>query len=528
MLALAHTLVSEGFYDTGFVSRYCTGFERFRPYLMGEADGQPKNAEWAAEITGVPAETLRQLARRMARTRTMLTLSWSAQRADHGEQPCWMIIVLAALLGQIGLPGGGFGIGYGAIDGLGHMRGNVPAPMLPVPPNPVAFAAPVAKVVDMLLNPGGDLDFNGKRWKYPDVRLLYWSGGNPFHHTPDLNRMLEAWRKPETIVVHEPWWTPAARYADIVLPAATMLERNDIGGSIWDSGFYAIRQAIEPRGEARSDFDIFRALSRRLDNSGQFDEGRDEMGWLRHLYDGARSKGAAKGVEIPSFDEFWRAGRVLFPTPEEPPVPFADFRADPVANALKTPSGKIELFSETIDGFGYAECPGHPIWLEPAEWLGGAGAARYPLHMISNQPKVRLHSQLEMTALSQGSKVAGREPITLHPEDAAARAIKAGDLVRVFNGRGSCLAGALLNGGIRRGVVQLSPGAWFDPVEPGRVGSLDRNGTANVLTRDGHTSPLAQCSVQQSTLVEVERYDGLAPPPGMFTPPSTVERARTG
>jgi biotin/methionine sulfoxide reductase len=148
--------------------------------------------------------------------------------------------------------------------------------------------------------------------------------------------------------------------------------------------------------------------------------------------------------------------------------------------------------------------------------------------MISNQPKVRLHSQLEMTSLAQGSKVAGREPITLNPDDAASRGIEAGDLVRVFNERGACLAGARLNADLLRGVVLLSTGAWFEPVEPGRVGSLERNGTANVLTRDGHTSPLAQCSVQQSTLVQVERYETAAPTTSYLTPPPTETRARAG
>src|SRR5258706_717040 len=126
--------------------------------------------------------------------------------------------------------------------------------------------------------------------------------------------------------------------------------------------------------------------------------------------------------------------------------------------------------------------------------------------MISNQPKVRLHSQLDMTPLSRSNKVAGREPIIMNPGDAQARGIGEGDVVRVFNDRGACLAGVRFNAGILPGVVQLSTGAWYDPAEPGRVGSLERHGNANMLTRDGQTSQLAQCGVQQSTLVQVERY----------------------
>ena len=118
LLALTHTLVSEGLHDRAFLSTHCTGFERVLPYLMGQSDGQPKDADWAAAITEVPAETIRALAQRMAATRTMLSCSWSLQRADHGEQPYWALILLAAALGQIGLPGGGFGFGYGSSTGI--------------------------------------------------------------------------------------------------------------------------------------------------------------------------------------------------------------------------------------------------------------------------------------------------------------------------------------------------------------------------------------------------------------------------
>ncbi|HZD26458.1 MAG TPA: molybdopterin-dependent oxidoreductase, partial [Alphaproteobacteria bacterium] len=137
MLGLAHTLFAEGLHDEGFLARYCTGFERFRPYLTGEADGQPKDAAWAAAITGLDAGTIRALARRMAGKRTLITLAWSLQRADHGEQPYWMAVTLAAMLGQIGLPGGGFGYGYGAVSAIGDHTARLTWPSLPQGENPV-------------------------------------------------------------------------------------------------------------------------------------------------------------------------------------------------------------------------------------------------------------------------------------------------------------------------------------------------------------------------------------------------------
>jgi biotin/methionine sulfoxide reductase len=164
------------------------------------------------------------------------------------------------------------------------------------------------------------------------------------------------------------------------------------------------------------------------------------------------------------------------------------------------------------------------VWLAPAEWLGGVRAERYPLHLVANQPARRLHSQLDMGAVSQASKVSGREPMRLNPEDAAERGISEGDVVRVFNDRGSCLAGAVLDRGIRRGVVQLSTGAWYDPEVRSDLGSMCVHGNPNVLTTDRPTSRLAQATTGQHALVEVERFDGRLPKVRAYDPPEPVLR----
>ncbi|MBM3224303.1 MAG: molybdopterin guanine dinucleotide-containing S/N-oxide reductase [Candidatus Tectomicrobia bacterium] len=522
MLGLAHTLLAEGLHDEAFLARYCVGFERFRSYLLGTTDGQPKDAAWAATITDLPANTIRQLARHMAAVRTMITVSWSIQRADHGEQPYWAAITLAAMLGQIGLPGGGVGFGYGATGGLGNAAARMPQPKLPTGTNRVKTFVPVARFADMLLNPGAAYDFNGQRLTYPDVRLVYWCGGNPFHKVQDLNKLLRAWQRPETIIIHEPWWTPAARRADIVLPCATTLERNDIGVSMFDGCYFAMQQAVAPVGDARSDYEVYSALATRLGFAEQFTEGRSEMDWVRHLYAEARQQAAQQQLELPPFEALWEAGTVNVPLPEHPPVLFGAFRQDPDANPLGTPSGRIEIFSKTIDSFGYDDCPGHPTWLEPAEWLGSAQTAQYPLHLLSNQPSARLHSQLDCSSLSRNAKVAGREALWLHPEDAAARGIRDGEVVRVYNARGACLAGAVVTEAIRPGVVQLATGAWFDPLDPAAPGSLDKHGNPNVLTLDKGTSKLGQCSSAQTVLVEVARVTETPPALSIFTPPAVL------
>lgn len=520
MLGIAHTLIAEGLHDRAFLDRYTVGFDIFARYVTGDSDGVPKSAEWASAICEIDPETMRALARRMARGRTMLCLAYSLQRADHGEQPMWMGITLAAMLGQIGLPGGGFGIGYGSMGTKGGRRAPAPLRAVPTGDNPTGSFIPVSRIADMLLHPGETIDFDGRRITYPDIRMVLWGGGNPFHHHQDLNRLLRAWRKPETILVMEPFWTPAARHADIVLPVASTLERNDISAGWFDRTVYAMRKAIDPIGESRSNFDIVAEIARRLGVHDAFTEGRDELGWVRFLYDALADQVGARHTPLPAFEAFWAAGEVVLPSDPAPHVMFGDFRNDPDAHPLATPSGRIEIFSETIASFGYADCAGHPLWMEPVEWLGSAKAARYGLHLISNQPTNRLHSQNDPSPHSLAAKTDGRETLTLHPADAAERGLAEGDTVRVFNDRGACLAGLRLSDRMRRGIARLPTGAWYDPAEPGRIGALDRHGNPNMLTIDKGTSSLAQAPAAHSALVEVERWDGGAMEVQAFEPPT--------
>jgi biotin/methionine sulfoxide reductase len=221
---------------------------------------------------------------------------------------------------------------------------------------------------------------------------------------------------------------------------------------------------------------------------------------LRHLYDGWRDRvdGGA-----PDFDTFWRAGRAPVPTPA-PGVLLERFRTDPDAHPLSTPSGRIELRSATVAAFGYDDCPGHPVWLEPTEWHGSARAAAYPLVLLANNPASRLHSQLDFGPHSVAGKVAGREPVRMHPRDAAARGLATGDAVRVFNDRGACLGGAVVDADMAPGVVQMSTGAWLSPVD-GVDPLLCATGNVNVLTPDVGASRLSQGCAGARALVEIAR-----------------------
>jgi biotin/methionine sulfoxide reductase len=520
MLAIAHVLATESLADRQFLARYCVGYERFERYLLGLDDGNPKSPEWASGICHLPAETLRQLARRMAASRTIVTVSWSLQRTEHGEQAPWMGLTLAAMLGQIGLPGGGFGHGYGSMNEPGLPPIRCRLPVLPQGINPVRTFIPVAAVSDMLLHPGEEFDYNGSRLTYPDIRCVYWAGGNPFHHHQNLARLRRALGRVDTLVVHDPYWTAMAKHADIVVPSTTAYERNDFSGSRNDPLLMAMPALAQPYAQSRNDYQAFAALADRLGFGAEFTEGRTEDQWLAHLY---RQWSADLDFAVPTFDEFWAAGSVRLPV-EDGLTLLADFRADPEGNRLGTPSGRIEIFSETIDGFGYDDCGGHPRWYAPAEWLGGQRAASYPLHLIANQPATRLHSQLDIGRTSQQSKIQGREPIRMNPHDAASRGLNAGDIVRVFNDRGSCLAGVVVDDAVRADVVQLPTGAWYDPEDPHDPDTMCVHGNPNVLTDDRGTSSLARGCTGAHVLVQVEKFTDTLPPVRAHEPPPLRRR----
>ncbi|MGD8485894.1 MAG: molybdopterin-dependent oxidoreductase, partial [Chloroflexota bacterium] len=463
MLGLAHTLVIEGRHDRPFLDRWCVGYPVFERYLLGQDDGQPKDAAWASAICAVPETTIIDLARRMAAGPTLITVAHGLQRAEHGEQPVWMAITLAAMLGHIGLPGAGFAYALGVFANIGEPPLAIDIPSMPQGRNPVRAFIPVARIADMLLQPGEPYAYDGRMLKYPHIRLVYWAGGNPFHHHQDLGRLADAFSRPDTIVVHEPYWTATARHADIVLPSTITLERNDIGASRNDPGVIAMQRVLPPRGEARDDYDIFARLASRLGREADFTEGRDVEEWIRYVFSGLQRQLADAGIEAPGFEEFWEAGELELPVREEVGGWLRRFRADPERHPLATPSGRIEIFSATIAAFEYADCPGHPTWLPADEWLGGELAASYPLQLIANQPAGRLHSQLDFGAASLARKVAGREIVRMHPVDAAARGIGQGDVVRLYNARGGCLAAAAIDEGLLPGCVQLPTGAWYDP-----------------------------------------------------------------
>ncbi|WP_424987031.1 molybdopterin-dependent oxidoreductase [Microbulbifer sp. S227A] len=516
LLALAHELVVTGRADEDFLATRTSGWPEWRAYLLGETDGAAKTADWAAPLCDIPADDIRALARALSESRSMVTVNWGLQRSDHGEQVIWAALGLACILGQIGKPGTGFGFGYGSTTPVGRPMRWIGWPSVSQGRNPIRDAIPVARIADMLLNPGAPYRFNGENRRYPDIRLVYWCGGNPFHHHQDLNRLRKAWTRPDTVIVQDHSWTATARHADIVLPATTPFERDDLMINRRDPSLIYMSKMHEPMGQALDDHEIFRRLSRHFGVEEAFTEGRDPESWLRHLW--ARAQGVAQenGFALPEYDSFRESGRFDVPDAFEEKVALDHFVADPEAHPLATESGRITLTNQTIAGLDLPDCPGQPRWLMPAETLLQAQADE--LHLVSGQPDTRLHSQNDRGSEAQSDKIAGREAASLHPETAARFGLAQGDVMRLWNARGACLAGVRLEPLLRRDCVALPTGAWFDP-QVVNGAQLEVHGNPNVLTLDKGCSELSQGNCAHTALVRIEKWTAPVPPLSVDRPP---------
>ncbi|MFA0615266.1 molybdopterin guanine dinucleotide-containing S/N-oxide reductase [Vibrio splendidus] len=535
LMGIAHTLVIKGKHDRTFIDKYTTGYDVFEDYLMGKEDGVVKDAQWASSVCGVPAKQLELLADIFSSNRTMLMAGWGIQRQQFGEQRHWMLVTLAAMLGQIGLPGGGFGFSYHYSNGGNPSRDAGVLPAMSASLGAVAGSDergwsatgkvinsfPVARIVEALENPGKAYKHNGHDRVFPDIKMIWWAGGGNFTHHQDTNRLIKAWQKPELVVISEIYWTAAAKHADIVLPITTSFERNDLTmtGDYSNQHLVPMKKAVEPQGEARNDFDVFADMAELLAPGGHevYTEGKTEMEWLYQFYKAAQQGGRAARVAMPNFSKFWEDNQLIemkWNDKNAKFVRYADFRENPIMNPLGTPSGKIEIFSRTIEGYKLDDCPPHPTWMEPTEYTGNAKDGE--LQLMTSHAAHRLHSQFNYAKIREEYAIADREPISIHPEDAKNRGIKTGDLVRAHNGRGQVLVGALVTDGIKQGSVCIHEGGWPDL---DKDTGLCKNGGCNVLTLDIPTSRLANGCAANSALVKIEKYTGPALELTAFDPP---------
>jgi len=480
LLAMAYVIVTEGLHDQAFLDRHVLGFDEahlpaeapagasFVSYLRGRVDGVSKTPEWAAAITGMPAETIRRLAIEYAsRKPAALHCGYAPGRTIHGEQFHRAAYALCAITGSVGTPGGNSGVSNGATG-----RGGIKS--LPFAPNPAK-----ARVATPLM---ADLLARGKSGGYPaDIKLVYSVGGDLFNQAPNVAKSMAAAEHLEFMVVHDHFMTPTARHADIVLPATTFWERNDVHTPWAGAGHYVIfmQQALAPMYECRNDFDICADLARRLGLEGYSDKSEEQ--WLREL----------TKETIDDFDTFRAQGLARLPAPDDA-VAFARSIRDPEGHPFTTPSGKIEIYSTVLaakpDPYGLGAIPAIPTWIPDPE------EGSHPLRLLTPKSRARTHSIHDNQPILSR---ADRDDVWIHPADAAARGIKDGQPVRVFNERGATVLPARVTDRIAPGCVSIKEGAWFTPDARGE----DTKGCANVLTGD-RASPAAAATFN-STFVDI-------------------------
>lgn len=467
MAAILYTLIARGLVDRGFVERYSHGFGELEAYIMGRSDGVPKTPKWAEGICGVPAKVIVGLAERYGATHpTALIPGLSIQRTIGGEEAIRMAIALQTATGNLGVPGGSSGA---------LAFGTLPFPKMPqigVPPNPAKASIPVYLWADAVLD--------GRRGGFPtDVKAIYNVGGDYVAQGADTKKVIRAYESVEFSVCHDRFLTPTARYCDVVLPATTFLERNDIVTPSSGRHMLFSNKVAEPVGESRNDYDIFCGLAERLGFLNAFSEGRDEEAWLRHF---------AAESEVGDLDEFRRRGIYFGDT--KPRVAFSDFIADPAKNPLATPSGKVQLLSEP-----YSAAGGTP--LPEVRFLQTAPG--YPLRLVSPKSRYRVHSQNSNIPWFRE-----REPhrLWIHPEDAIVRGLSDSDVVRVTSPEGEVTTRVQVTGDIMRGVVCLQEGVWPELDAAG----VDRVGAVNILTSTEPTRP-SMASRTHSVTVQVRRAE---------------------
>jgi len=474
MIAMAHVMITESLYDERFIKTHTHGFEEFADYVLGKEDGLAKTPEWAQEITGARSEVIQALARDYATVKpAALIAGWAPGRSAYGEQYQRAASVLSAMSGNIGITGGYAAGGVGRVP-MGFLK-----EVLPVPGDlsPKVHISDVYKAL-----------IEGKSGGYPcDIKLLYVVGCNLLNQFLNVNKGIEALKRPEFIVIHERFMTPTARFADLVLPVTTSMEGEDIGQPWSGSPYFTfLNKAIDPLPETKSDLEIFSELARRLGIKGYNDKSDEE--WLKSFVKGT--------ADLPDYESFKQKGFHQIEIKE----PWVAFRAQ-VDNHLPfpTPSGKIEIYSQKIAEMNNPLLPPIPKYIEPWEGRRDPLAEQYPLQLVSPHARTRVNSQLDNIP---SLKALADDTAWLSREDAEARGILDGERVKIYNDRGRMIATAKVTDRIMPGVVSFDAGAWYRPDAQG----VDFGGCVNVLTRD-EKSP-AGAFPCNTCLVQVEKISG--------------------
>ncbi len=585
-MAIAYVWITEDLYDKDYVAKRTHGFDKWKAYLLGEEDGIPKTPEWQEAETGVAARDVRALAREWGSKRTYLSPgAWGnghggAGRNATGIQWARVMVCLIAMQG-LGKPGVNMGnLQWGMPTDFnfyfpGYLEGGISGdlentalalsmyqrmPQLPTM-NTVTQRIPRLLLPEAVRDGkaegyvwyGATIEAQFEKFAYPkpgfpEISMLYRYGASYFGTIADSNRWAEMYRSPklEFVVNQTIWDEGEARFADVILPACTNLERPDISewanlGAYGHHGFQQLNhrvilfqhKCIEPLGESRSDYEIFLGLAKRLGLGLFFSEGMSEIDWVKRHYD------ASDLPQVMPWKDFIRKGYYVVPpekektkaklsfkwfaegrkkdVPEPWPLP-ADY-TESFLEGLQTQTGKLEFECESLKRFDPNDPERPPIVKYTPSWEGPHTTElydKYPLQMLTPHPKYSYHTQGDgKDSFVNDIKdhrlwVDGHYYwiIRINTKDAAARGIEAGNLVKVHNHRGAVVCAALVTERLLPGTVMgYESCAVYDPMgEPGK--SVDRGGCLNQLTPGRMQIKKAHSQANSTALVEIELWDG--------------------
>ncbi|HWI61298.1 MAG TPA: DMSO/selenate family reductase complex A subunit [Symbiobacteriaceae bacterium] len=511
--ALAYVMITENLQNQAFLDKYCLGFDEqhmpagapakasYKSYVLGEADGVKKTPEWAEAITGVDRATIVRLAREISQTKpTCFMQGLGIQRHAYGEQPVRGVALLAAMTGNVGIAGGGPGLQAG--------RKSQPTTTFPAGTNPVKAQISVFQWTEAIvrgteLRPKDGL-LNAERLD-SNIKFMWNYGGNCLINQHSdcgaTHKILQDESLCEFIVVHDVMMTPSARYADILLPDATSYERWHMGrpnANVMGDIFMLGVPAITPLYDVKDSYQVAKGVAEKLGLGAKYTEGKATYDlWLQEVLTAL----AAKTPGMPSFEEL-KKDPILRSKQTKPVVAYASFIADPEKNKLKTPSGKIEIFSDRLvklaaERGNAAELPAIPKYVPAWEGPQSDLVGKYPLQCTGHHVKRRVHSTHDNNPWMEEVEA---QAVTMSTVDAAARGIKDGDLVKVWNDRGEIHLPARVTTTVLPGVVDIPQGGWYTPDSKG----VCKRGAINTITKY-HPTPGAKGNPQHTNLVQIAK-----------------------
>ena len=520
---IAHWLIKNNKVDTDFLHTYCVGFDEetmpesyqgknmsYTDYVMGTGyDKVEKTPAWAAKITGISEKRIESLAEEIASTKPLYVVQgWGPQRRSNGEWTAWAIMLLPCLVGQIGLPGTNNGTREGS--------NSVSLTSMPQGTNPVKASIPCFLFADAI-DHGTEMTSKNAGVKGVDklsVNIKYminYAGNCLTNQNGDINYVhdvLSDESKCEFILGIDTVLCDSMKYADVILPDMFRFEQNTQIGTGGDNAYMITgTPCTTPKFERKTAFEMAQLIAEKLGTKDKFDEGKSEEEWIRDLYEQARAKNAS----LPTFEEAQKQGVVV--TKGKKKVSMDKFVADPVANALDTPSGKIEIFSEKLlqftDGWEVAKddtiegidtMPPIPAYLP--EWYGVETTTdEHPLVLTGFHYRGRLHSSWGGV---EELKEVNPQEAWINPADAESRGIAQGDTVHVENEFGTIELLAKVTPRVIPGVVAISQGAWHeaDMSSSDHNARLDKGGSINTLTTH-RPSPLSKGNPQHTNICQV-------------------------